>query len=832
MAVESVNEALMNFLLKRSHYIQRYENGTITEVMAPYHRAKQQLAESVMRLEDYGTGYTLQYRIDRLNSQMAEIDAVLSTATAEGINNLQENLSHFAYDHKEVYEDLLDTKFGEIGINITRIPFEHVDRMLSSPLGMQGADWQARFENRYGQQLVRIKEELSQSMILGEDMAKASRRLWGQGALMTGTVGRSLQDTAKVITRTEIMRTQNIVNKAIYDENIDVIKGLEFCAVLDDRTCIVCGSRDGKIYYYNQNPPGPFDTPPLHPLCRCVFCPLTKSWRELGVNADEVPQGTRAAFDGQVPASLSYDQWLRAMDAADPDFVKDILGKRYKYWQTGQLSLKKMVSDNRIIPLEELKKITKEKLLKKGLPLVAAEMPTWKIADLINDITLGDFLKAVRNGETSKVSSYFDDIISHQPLSVVQHNLNDVNVMRYMYERGMSTNQMHGFLGDYSKMSRAKLYKGGIPVQPTAPELQAKMTARQIAARKNKWIKTKQHHSIADNTELEIADGLGADHVIGNTPFDVFLNNEFIEVKTMLNNTSGLKGQISMHVEAIPRKRAFVKKYGVRGHTVAIDKTPGSETFGKIFYREGFKKYRLENMIEVKDYDHLKQLLKKGAKEPPTIASVKAKVPKLNTLKKNENWAKKNLRLVEADYDELDNDVANLFNSYLKGAADELQVKPVAVRFDERLFLGKNANVTALSFEDGTLAFNPKFFQHMDDLKLFMKEQNDIGQFVTASRGHVFRHELGHLRYFQMGGTEATATRKLSKKHLGMLSKDVGKSNMPRYLSKYSLKNEGEFYAEMMSRKLAGERLHPVTIRILNNIEKSIKKLKVKKRRK
>jgi hypothetical protein len=126
------------------------------------------------------------------------------------------------------------------------------------------------------------------------------------------------------------------------------------------------------------------------------------------------------------------------------------------------------------------------------------------------------------------------------------------------------------------------------------------------------------------------------------------------------------------------------------------------------------------------------------------------------------------------------------------------------------------------------MAFNPKFFRHMDDLEVFMREQSDIGQFLTSSRGHVLRHELGHQRYFQLGGTEATAGRRLSKAALNELSKGIGKVNMPRYVSKYALKSEGEFYAELLARKLAGERLHPVTAKIMRDIEKRVKRLKTR----
>ncbi len=38
---------------------------------------------------------------------------------------------------------------------------------------------------------------------------------------------------------------------------------------------------------------------------------ITKSWRELGIDIDEMDEGTRASMDGQVPAGTTYSEWLQ-----------------------------------------------------------------------------------------------------------------------------------------------------------------------------------------------------------------------------------------------------------------------------------------------------------------------------------------------------------------------------------------------------------------------------------------------------------------------------------------------------------------------------------------
>lgn len=1166
-SVPGINDGLRDEILKRSHYISRFENGAIREMVAPYHLAKQNIQQSISKLNEIGTGYTLQYRLDRLGSQLNEIEFVLQNAATDSINGLSYNLNQFAMTEVDYYHNLLSDRFGKIGINIARIPYDHVNEIISTPLG--GALYNERMIQNHGQAVFRMRNELTQAVVLGEDTAKAARRLVGLGPTLTGKMGKELAIQSEIIARTEIMRIQNAVGKRIFEENQDVLKGMQHLATLDDRTCLVCGVKDGTIYYFNRNPITGLDTPPLHPRCRCVLVPLSKSWKELGCDKHEPSEGGRPfvykgippthlsrqmrqyhgdpeRWAGQISESLNYDQWLRKMDVEDPAFVRDILGKkRYDLWNSGKLTLNKMVRDNRILRVDELDRISKPKtkgvgakakepwkirgernpeeiaeeaglfigepttnkvptikinandnyieaiastqdgkvgfaiathlkgkdyelavvivspkyhrkgiatkfvnkirnkiesqggrftiakdrtpsgqdfaksiLVEKGVkakikkPLTTTH-PEWKLADKINAITMNDFVKSVKAKEWDSVAKHLDDVLVKQSLSTAQHNLNELNIMRYFSEQGMKAKRMQEILGDYVALSRMKLYgkgvgvkvgkierlpksirkeldkipmakrdlpkidqlpelqlgeykgtmssgachrntlkyvkgkkdtdaymgfvihrhisykyspRGMIPqyewratehcfpvvkgkvveitdigkwddfyhyvgvkipkielddaykaikigdslpfafkfqnfrdknliknwlalqraekifpnriksIKPISSKLQAKMSMRQVAAHKNKYIIDGQSRSVAERWERELARKLGAEHSTGSKPFDFFLNNEFIEHKTILQNNRGLAHQLSVEKPARLRKNAFVKKYGIRQHQTAIDMDVNSEHFGQVFYRKDIGSWRLRDMTMVGHIDDaetmvkLKVLLNKGAKKFDTPPIAKAKVPMQKTRVRAENYAKKRFDLDVADYDDLDTDSANLFNQYLKGIADEYQVKPSAVRFDESFFVGKNRELAGLAFEDGTVAFNPRFFKTVDDMVDLVKEQHALdGWFGTASRGHVFRHEIGHQKYFALGGTEEMAGKKLSKKTIVELRKGIGKADMPRFISKYGLTNEGEFYAECFAKMANGEALHPVVKKIFLRMEVNLKKGLAKK---
>ena len=116
-----------------------------------------------------------------------------------------------------------------------------------------------------------------------------------------------------------------------------------------------------------------------------------------------------------------------------------------------------------------------------------------------------------------------------------------------------------------------------------------------------------------------------------------------------------------------------------------------------------------------------------------------------------------------------------------------------------------------------------------DDISFTAKESFKDGHWITASRGQVVRHEMGHLKYFQKGGTEVLANKKLTPQMIKDLQKGIGDANLPKHVSKYARKSQGEFYAESYAKLLNGEQLHPVVKKIMRDIEKGIKKGTVKK---
>lgn len=121
----------------------------------------------------------------------------------------------------------------------------------------------------------RVGDKLVEGIGLGvnpREVARLIRKELGLGLNWSLTTAR----TAQIWAYREVTR-------ANYVANSHVVKGWTWQAALDDRTCMSCVAQDGT-----EHPPE--DVLNGHHNCRCAAVPITKSWRELGIDLPETRQ--------------------------------------------------------------------------------------------------------------------------------------------------------------------------------------------------------------------------------------------------------------------------------------------------------------------------------------------------------------------------------------------------------------------------------------------------------------------------------------------------------------------------------------------------------------
>ena len=222
-----------------------------------------------------------------------------------------------------------------------------------------------------------IREAIQLGLLQGDGIDTIVARIAGTRSANFGDGILSVtRRNAEILVRTAINHISNAARNLFWDDNANIIRVLRWTATLDGRTTPICQSRDGKFTptIGNTVPPGlpklvPAGArPPAHPLCRSVMMaafdqngvvdllgnrPFVRDMRTGRKRQLDFRSDTRAKFTqdqwsgftpqqrnariretkqlwadiniGTVPATVTYDQWLRRQPS---EFQDRTLGKK------------------------------------------------------------------------------------------------------------------------------------------------------------------------------------------------------------------------------------------------------------------------------------------------------------------------------------------------------------------------------------------------------------------------------------------------------------------------------------------------------------------------
>jgi len=169
-------------------------------------------------------------------------------------------------------------------------------------------------------------DKAREAMVRGVNPKRAARELVKELRDANAKIARDIES----IIRTFCARAANLAHQAVCEANNDVIKEYEWSAILESAntstgrgTCARCMALDGMTYNTIQDAP----PVPLHMRCRCMLLPVTKSWRSLGIDADEARYDYRHWYDRKGKARVKVDHGY-----TDKDYPEWFLS-RGKEWQ-------------------------------------------------------------------------------------------------------------------------------------------------------------------------------------------------------------------------------------------------------------------------------------------------------------------------------------------------------------------------------------------------------------------------------------------------------------------------------------------------------------------
>ena len=330
-------EDILNGNVRHQVYLQRYSTQVVNRIIAILNRLDTRI---VTRLQRSDLTDLTQRRLDDLLEAIRTINVEAHRQVAK---ELRGELREFA-QYEAGFQSRLVT--GAVPVDVDFItPSAQQLYAAVNARPFQGRILREWFRDLEANSFRRLRDTIRMGFIEGRTTAEIVRDIRGTRAngFRDGIQGISRRG-AETAVRTAINHTATVARNETYKENKDLIKGVKWVSTLDGRTSAICRSLDGQVFKVDKGP-----RPPAHPNCRSTTTPVLKSWRELGIDLQEAPEGTRVSLNGkvpggetsQVPASETYQTWLSKQPAA---FQDEVLGKtKGALFRRGDVTLDRFV---------------------------------------------------------------------------------------------------------------------------------------------------------------------------------------------------------------------------------------------------------------------------------------------------------------------------------------------------------------------------------------------------------------------------------------------------------------------------------------------------------
>lgn len=362
MSEKSVNEQLLDHAVNHSIDLQRYSNGVVQKMMALLNRADAEIESALYSaLSRLPAGSFTVQRLNAVLKGFRDINGKAYENVDSSINSELVDLAEFESEYQaDLFEHVIPFK-----MSITKIDPEVVYAaamarpfQITKDRAVNLNDYIAGLE---ADRAAKVRDAIKLGYVSGLTTEQIIRNIRGtkSAAYSDGLMEGSRHHVGGMV-RTSISHTSNFTRRRFYDANKSILKGWVFVATLDGKTTPRCRDLDGEIFEIGKGP-----VLPLHINERSTSAPVTKSWRELGIDMEEFVS-TRASMDGQVPQKLTYQTWLEQQSSDRQD---DILGStRGKLFRDGGLTVHNFVDlQGRTLTIAQLKQRNAEVFNKLGL---------------------------------------------------------------------------------------------------------------------------------------------------------------------------------------------------------------------------------------------------------------------------------------------------------------------------------------------------------------------------------------------------------------------------------------------------------------------------------
>lgn len=346
---DGANDIIADLFTRHAVDLLRVEAGQQRAIRSLLNALESDLVAQLARIDPLGVARegAKKARLEKLLEQVREtIRVSYRSASGQLIGELRELA--------DIETDFTARAINR-GIKIDLATSMFTRAQLSAIVGdvlIQGAPVKEWFSRQAGDTYQRFGDAMRLGIAQGDTSGQLIQRI--RGGTRNGETVVGFMDIARrhadSLVRAATMATAERAKQATYDANDGLLSAVVWTSTLDSRTTVSCMVRDGLRYRVDTKKPIGHKVPwlegpgALHWGCRSTSRPETKSWRDLGIDLDEVPPATRASADGQVAADLKFEDWLQKQSKAQQEST---LGAgRADLWRNGEISFRDLLDAN------------------------------------------------------------------------------------------------------------------------------------------------------------------------------------------------------------------------------------------------------------------------------------------------------------------------------------------------------------------------------------------------------------------------------------------------------------------------------------------------------
>ncbi|HGJ5915443.1 phage minor head protein [Arsenophonus nasoniae] len=372
--MRTVNERLMDELLAHSLFSGRYASGVAKKMVNTLNAFDAQLSASLIVALDDANIDADSFTVRRLESLLASVKAINKNAVASAFSLLKGEMKAHAQYEVDYYPALFDFLMPEVVLRQYPLMSLTTDMLYAAVMArpLQGkllSEWAEGLEK---DRMTRINNTVRNGYLNGDSAVEMGRKI--RGHVKQGYKDGALQISranATSIAKTAINHLQATARNQFAEANKKLLEGKQWLSTLDNKTSHACIVRDRLKYTLESKPIGhkvPYLQGPgkIHWNCRSTETLITKSWRQLGIDVDEMDENTRASMDGQIPAETTFLQWIQRQSAWRQ---KQVFGEvRYRLMKEGGMHPTQFYSDKgEFITLAQLRKIDGQAFKEAGM---------------------------------------------------------------------------------------------------------------------------------------------------------------------------------------------------------------------------------------------------------------------------------------------------------------------------------------------------------------------------------------------------------------------------------------------------------------------------------